>query len=267
MDKKDSYKEKIIEQRNKALRDVVSDADLLDIDTDVDVDDYRYDTWESRFYASMEAVNIEVVSEYINQETHITLHCKTCDFTWTETPVAAKRKKCPNCTVAQKLLNKDTGFWERSAKIIADKQGKIVKWSKFNPDIPPTIHDEFVIKCHRGHLFTTSHYALRRDLWCPTCERMPDTERVFSNALSSNHVYGKRMTEKQRQKHLAAVASAKGVNLISVKQDDGKYLVECKTCKRRNTLTDRQILRNRYLCLSKCHRGGRFTLRSTEIFL
>lgn len=266
-DKEDLYKKNLIERRSEALQNILPDSDLLDLDSTIKIEDHRYNTWELRFYASMRAINVEVLSDYIDPQTPVTLHCKICDITWDATPITAKRNNCPNCTTAQRIIDKDTEFWERSAKIIKDKQGKIVQWSKFDPDTPPTIHDEFVIKCHRGHPFTTSHYALRRDLWCPVCERLPDTERIFTKALSSNHVYGKRMTKEQKQKHLAAVASAKGVILISTKQDDGKYLVECKQCKRRNMLTNRQILRNHYLCLSKCIRGGRFTLRSTEIFL
>lgn len=267
MDKKESRKNILIEQRNQALKDVLPDQDLLDIDPDVSVNDYRYNDTRTRFYASMEASRIDVLSGYQNQDTPVALHCNICKHTWNDTPKQAKRKRCPICHKLQKIRNKDVSLWTRSAKIIADKRGKLVSMPELDPEKIPTIRDEFVIRCHRGHQFTSSHYYLRRDLWCPVCERIPGSEKYFTIALSSRYVYGRRMTEEQRQAHLSTVAQAKGALLLSKKDKDGKYTIKCQKCETRNVLTDRQILRNLYLCPSKCVRGGRYNLREPEIVL
>lgn len=256
-------KKQLIQKCNDVISRAIGDLDVVGTTTpETDLKKYRYDTAETRFKGFLDALNLELLSDYIDDKTAVALHCKTCGHKWKIKPYLIKRRKqCPRCGKELEAAGQTAELWERSAKIIKDKGGKLLLQPTFDPGRPASIKDEFVIICSKGHHFTTSHYKLRKDVWCPICPQTSKVDRLLQSIRTSNHVYGQKMSKEERQRHLGMVAAQKGADLISIKQKDSKYIIQCQKCKIRNRITEQQILKNRYLCSNKCTRGEKYNLK------
>ncbi|MCP4023678.1 MAG: hypothetical protein GY729_17670 [Desulfobacteraceae bacterium] len=147
-------------------------------------------------------------------------------------------------------------------KIISDKKGKIIQFSEFSQEKTPSVNDKFILSCKFNDVFVASHKSLGKDRWCPICKKRG---RYYETRFFSKSIYGKRMTQKDKQKRLMEICNRKGAKLQSAKKEDGKFNLQCHKCKKKFILTDLQILRNVYLCPKKCVKAGRYTYNSKEI--
>ncbi len=246
------------DRRERFLKGLYADSDLLALDPNAKIDEYRQNSMKDKFLISMENKDIEVLGEFIGNHLGIKLRCKDCKHEWTNTPAKAISLNCPGCNDVQNNVKADKRLFQRSLAIVRDKRGKVVKYSDFDPLIKCSVDDKFIIVCHREHRFTTSHRYLRRDRWCPVCEKT----LLHKDNLSSNAVYGKKGHDQNRQKAFLEICKAKGVNLLSMKRADGKYKLSCKSCGTKFKKNEHQILNNIFLCPSECVRGEKLSFKT-----
>jgi len=251
-------KEIFKQQRQKRLENLYIDRGVLALDPGVQLKDYKYNSQEQRFQLSLEAKSMKALGEFKDNHTAIRVHCLTCHHEWVDTPINIIKKNCSKCEVWVNNAQADHDLWHRSEAIIQDKQGKIITFSDYDPDIRVTVDDSFVVECQREHRFTTSHRYLRRDRWCPVCKRNP----LYKDNLISKHVYDKKQVILDKQRKLNAVCNNKGVTMKSVRQENGTYLLACNICRRKSYKTSYQILNNIFLCKKKCVRGEKFSYKS-----
>lgn len=251
-------KEPIRKRRDHLLRGLHSDNELFALDEEADLDSYEYNSPGQKFDLLMRNQKITVAGEYAGCDTQVKLKCDKCSNEWSAVPTKAIAHGCPKCRKETINVQADIKLYERSTAIIRDKGGKVIKLSAFNPAVKSTIDNRFLVICHKGHRFTTTHRFLRRNRWCPLCKaNSPYHENPVSKA-----VYGNKTTEQGRQKRIIEVCSIKGVKLSSVKQGDGTFELTCNNCGSVFQKNPLQILKNVYLCPFKCIKGEKFTYKA-----
>jgi len=230
------------------------ESDSLELDTDAKFDDYIHDSFRGKFEAFLKKQSFEIIGVFVNENTATGIRCINCKHEWNDTPKRIMENQyCPICRYWVANVRLEHHLWKRSRAIIADKQGKTIRFSDFDPDIKPTVNDQLKVKCKNGHKFTTTHRYLRRNRWCKECPREPiNRDTTVSNSVYKNH-------RKTKQAILNEVCKQKGVGMISKKNEKGTIGLTCFSCKTSFRKTPYQILNNLYLCPSECVRGVRFT--------
>lgn len=243
---------KIINQITKSVNEIFNDESLLALDETALPDDYVYNTWKEKFLVFAKNKNFELIDEYVDANTPIKIECLNCKTTITVTPKKIKTRGCPHC---KQLLRNCATYrkqWTRSKQIIKDKMGKIVLAPDFDPNETPSTKIKFILVCHHGHRFTTSHAQLYNNHWCPICGKA--TVEGFSK-LTSKAVYSNKMSLENKETRYRQVCLQKGMQ-ITGKLKNNAYPLTCNTCQTKTNKTAIQILKQVYLCENRCVKGS-----------
>lgn len=243
-------KESFKKRRQHLLETLHMADDSLELDPDACFEEYKYETFRKKFEIFLNTKSLKMVGNFIDRDTPVEVLCLECKHKWSDSPKKIMSDQCClRCKGYGTNVKIDFFLWERTRAIIADKHGKTIQFSIFDPAIRPTVNDELIVKCKRGHKFTTTHRYLRRDRWCPFCPR----ELTTKETLTSNAVYKDR--RKTKQAILNEVCKQKGVGMVSKKNSKGAIGLVCYSCDKRFRRTPYQILNNIYLCPSRCTKG------------
>lgn len=252
--------ESLQEQRKKLIEIAISNDqlndDLLKIDNSLDKELFNYNSPFKRFQMKMCARNITVSGDYESHKSILSFVCEKCKHEWEGSATHAQKIGCPECFRFTSNLEKTVIMWDRSKKIIRDKIGKILQLPEIIPGKPPSLEDEFILGCSRGHTFTFTHHRLRDNLWCPQCR----SKYGLSDEPVSNYVYRRGMTEEEKFVKYSEIAEMKGAKILSLEPDSKAFKIVCKTCQKTRILTARQICNNQYLCKHRCVKGNKYTI-------
>jgi len=252
--------ETLQEQRERLLKSAISEdplnQDIIKINPELKKSNFNYNGYNARFLLKMKEKGIEVSGNYINFKSILKFKCKKCTHEWECEATKAQQLGCPECRKFTSNLDKTVKLWERSKKIIRDKEGQILQFPPIDPDKIPSLNDEFILSCKREHTFTFSHLRLREGQWCPICA----AKYGVSNEPKSNYAYRRGMTDADKFIKYSEIAEIKGAKILSTNPETGDFKIMCIKCNTTRMISPRGLCANQYICRNRCLRGNKYTI-------
>lgn len=130
---------------------------------------------DTTFKEHLRLKGYELLSEYNGAKEKVTLRCPLGHL-WKTRPDSVFVNECYECSVSNRKHSTD--FICK----VSNKGGEIL--SDYI-----TMNDDIVLRCDKGHTWTTTPSCICQDTWCPICcERISSGERMVIRYLEKNNI-------------------------------------------------------------------------------